>query len=230
MAIPPPPAGFTLDAPMAGAPPVGRPVIRKGVEPVKPRDPLDVRKDQLDIKLKEKELAKAEKPDAMHATFREPIDKILTVIDAAANSHRMTRQGGLTASPLGRWATQKIPGTAANDLSGYLDTIGANTAFETLQQMRQDSPTGGAVGNVSDSDMRLLRSTIASLRPEQGTDKFQRDLSTVLRSYQKVLYKIPGGKEAYHEWRVGWLGHDPEKKGAKPAQQKQDGVKFLGFE
>lgn len=226
------PDGDRIAAPQAN-PVGGMPGVRQLIPPAPakppaPRDPLAVRKDQLDIRLKEKELAKAEKPNAMQATFREPIDKILTVIDAAANSHRMTRQGGLASNPLGRVIGAKIPGTAPKNLTGYLDTIGANTAFETLQQMRQDSPTGGAVGNVSDSDMRLLRSTIASLDPAQGTEKFQRDLSTVLRSYQKVLYKIPGGKEAFHEWRVNWLGHDPEKK--QPAQPKQGGVKFLGFE
>lgn len=186
--------------------------------------PFDIRKSKADAVKAEIEAQNAQRKAAVEkAAFREPVDSILGVIDAAANAHRMTRQGGPSSDPWGRVVTQKIPGTKAHDISGYLDTIGANTAFEKLSQMRQESPTGGAVGNVSDKDLQLLKSTIASLDPGQSTGKFQKDLATVLKSYQKVLYKLPGGKEAYHNWREQWLGR------AKPKQQA-GGFQFLGFE
>lgn len=244
MAIPPPPAGFVADAPMAAPAPIGRPVIRKAPDAPAPKTTfktlsaaevktlgLPPGSYQRSSEGKIDKVADAPKKDpAKDMNFRDPIDKILGVIDAAANAHRMTRQGGLASSPVGRVAGSYIPGTAPRDLSGYLDTIGGNTAFETLQQMRQDSPTGGAVGNVSDADMRLLRSTIASLDPGQGTAKFQKDLATVLRSYQKVVYGLPGGKQAYHDWRVKWLGHDPEKKGQKPAPKGAQQPRVVNFE
>lgn len=158
-------------------------------------------------------VADAAKPDADAAgKFREPVDELLNVVDAAANAHRMTRKGGMASNSLGRFLGQKIPGTETKDLSGYMDTIRANTAFKTLQQMRHDSPTGGAVGNVSDADMRLLGSTISSLDMGQSTPKFQQDLATILQSYKKVLSRLPGGQEAYHQWRLKWLGYDPAKR------------------
>ncbi|MES1923267.1 hypothetical protein MHBO_004811, partial [Bonamia ostreae] len=40
----------------------------------------------------------------------------------------------------------KIPGTAAHDLDAILDSIRGNISFTRLQQMRESSPTGGALG------------------------------------------------------------------------------------
>lgn len=239
--LPPLPPGFKLDQAPAGLP--GRTIIRRAAPPPAPKTTyktlsaaevkslgLPPGSYQRSSEGKVDKVADAPKVDpAKDVNFRDPIDKIIGVIDAAASAHRMTRKGGLSSSPIGRVVGSYVPGTGPRDLSGYLDTIGGNTAFETLQQMRQDSPTGGAVGNVSDADMRLLRSTIASLDPGQGNDKFQKDLSTVLRSYQKVLYGLPGGREAYHGWRVKWLGYDPAKK-APAAKSKAGGFEFLGFE
>lgn len=183
--------------------------------------PLKVRELTAKVKKAEAEAIKA----AQEAQFREPVDELLNVIDASANAHRLTRKGGLAGSAIGRTVGKFIPGTGATDLAGYNDTITANTAFKTLQQMRQESPTGGAVGNVSDTDMKLLGSTIASLNMAQGTPKYQESLQNVLRAYQKVLFKLPGGREAYREWRIKWLGYDPnKKKTAAPASEDVENI------
>lgn len=164
--------------------------------------------------------------------LRDPIDEMLGVIDAAATSHRLTRKGGTSGNAWGRTIGAYVPGTQARDLSGYVDTIGANTAFEKLQQLRQESPTGGAVGNVSDTDMKLLKSVIASLDPGQSNEKLQKSMESVLRTYQKVLYKLPGGREAYRAWRLKWLGYDPEKrkKANQPAEDVDAILKQYGVE
>ena len=51
----------------------------------------------------------------------------------------------------------------ARKLSGKLETIKANLGFEKLQQMREQSPTGGALGQVSDFENKLLQSTFGNL-------------------------------------------------------------------
>lgn len=159
-----------------------------------------------------KKAAEEARKAATEAKFREPVDELLNVVEAAANAHKMTRQGGLASDPWGRAIGSYIPGTGARDISGYNDTIKANTAFKTLQQMRSESPTGGAVGNVSDADMKLLASTIASLDMARSTEKYQESLQNVLNAYKKVLLKLPGGKDVYHAWRLNWLGYDPSKR------------------
>lgn len=72
-----------------------------------------------------------------------------------------------------------IGGMPWDTLDAKLNTINANTAFQTLQQMRESSPTGGALGAVSDFENRLLSSTIADLRAHQDPESLKKGLIRV---------------------------------------------------
>jgi hypothetical protein len=79
-----------------------------------------------------------------------------------------------------RWAAQYSPGgLPIDDLKANLSTINANTAIQTLQAMRAASPTGGAVGNVSDFEQKMLSSTIGNLDPYQGPEQLKKALIRV---------------------------------------------------
>lgn len=78
----------------------------------------------------------------------------------------------------------KIGGTPWETAEAKLNTINANTAFATLQNMRQNSPTGGALGQVSDFENRMLSSTIADLRRYQNTDSFKEGIIRVKTAMQ----------------------------------------------
>ncbi len=54
-------------------------------------------------------------------------------------------------------------GNDANELEAQLETIRSTIGFKTLHKMRQDSPTGGALGQVSNVENRLLQSTSGAL-------------------------------------------------------------------
>lgn len=58
---------------------------------------------------------------------------------------------------------QFVPGTPQWELASALETIASNVSFEKLQQMREASPTGGALGQVSDFENRLLQGVLGSL-------------------------------------------------------------------
>ena len=66
---------------------------------------------------------------------------------------------------------QNIGGTAARDLEGLLATIRANVGFERLQQMREESPTGGALGQVTENERRALEATLGNLEQSQSADQ-----------------------------------------------------------
>lgn len=99
-----------------------------------------------------------------------------------------------------------VGGTAAHDLQSEVDTIIANIGFEALQEMRANSQTGGALGQVAVRELEMLQSTIASLRISQSREQFQRNLSrveqqynTTLRAYQAALEELsqaPGSAPA----------------------------------
>jgi len=144
---------------------------------------------------------KAAKAEDGKATTIGEFKRTLDAIDQAAL---------LTAADNGWWETGKsgalvrsMPnvvqaGTDSKTLEGYLKTINANTAFKKLQEMRQNSPTGGAVGNVSDSDMKLLQSTISSIDPDQDQAAFFQNLATQKKAYLDTLAKLdPAAAQEY---------------------------------
>lgn len=83
---------------------------------------------------------------------------------------------------LSEWSTSfgaslaNVPSTEAKRLSNLLDTIKANVGFSELQSMRAESPTGGALGQVSEMENKLLQSVLGSL--DQAGD--MNDLAAVL--------------------------------------------------
>lgn len=72
------------------------------------------------------------------------------------------------------------------DLKAKLDTIAGNIAFTTLNKMRQNSPTGGAVGQVSDRDMALLASVKGALTQAQSPKQLKETLKRLDELYTKV--------------------------------------------
>ena len=58
-----------------------------------------------------------------------------------------------------------------DEYDAAVDTIKSNVAFETLAQMRQASPNGSALGNVTDFEQKMLSSTVDSLATYRHTDK-----------------------------------------------------------
>lgn len=61
-------------------------------------------------------------------------------------------------------------GSDAKRLDAVLDTIRSNIGFKELNEMRQSSKTGGALGNVTVRELELLQSTMVSLDPDIGAD------------------------------------------------------------
>jgi DNA-binding CsgD family transcriptional regulator len=80
----------------------------------------------------------------------------------------------------------KIPGTPQYNLSAQLDTIKSNVGFAALQAMRAASPTGGALGQVSEQENRLLQSTLASLDQGQSADQLKANLAKVQQHFENL--------------------------------------------
>jgi hypothetical protein len=80
-----------------------------------------------------------------------------------------------------------IPGTGAYDTAQTAGTIKANLGFDRLTQMRAESPTGGALGSVSQMELDRLESTIASLDLGQSREQILRNLDDIERQYTRIL-------------------------------------------
>lgn len=126
--------------------------------------------------------AAQKKRDAMASVVQSSTD----AVDAARKALELV--GPLTSGLAAPMA--KIGGTDARALSGYIDTLKSKLAFGQLQQMREQSKTGGAVGQVSDNELRLLSSAVASLDMGQPPKVLRENITKVLNQYQAVIAKM----------------------------------------
>lgn len=81
-----------------------------------------------------------------------------------------------------------IPGTTAHDVSKLVDTVKANAGFAELQKMRNNSPTGGALGQVSEREIAYLQSTIGNLEQSQTEQQFKDNLRRVKNVYLDIIH------------------------------------------
>lgn len=78
-----------------------------------------------------------------------------------------------------------IPGTPAADLRADLDTIRANVGFDKLQEMRDNSPTGGALGQVTERELELLQATWSNVTQAQSPEQLRARLEELERQVQQ---------------------------------------------
>ena len=136
-----------------------------------------------DRKTAQETAAAAEKAKGQMRADYEAAQSTMQTIDEAISRVKdgdwfMTGAGGQVAGMVG--------GTGATKLENLLDTIRANLAFANLSQMRQNSPTGGALGNVTERELELLSGTVASLNRSQGSDLYPA-LVKVKQHYQRIM-------------------------------------------
>ena len=86
---------------------------------------------------------------------------------------------------------KNIPTTGANKLNFALDTIKAQLGFAELNAMRQASPTGGALGQVTERELDFLQRTIKALETELPSE----DLRANLTEVRNVMMAIANGVE-----------------------------------
>src|SRR5690606_14372535 len=94
---------------------------------------------------------------------------------------KLIEKVGSGSAGVGGVLMEKFPGSVARDLQVNLDTIKANLGFQTLQAMREASPTGGALGQISDMENKLLQSTLGSLEIGQSPAQLVENLRKVKR-------------------------------------------------
>lgn len=83
-----------------------------------------------------------------------------------------------------------IPTSSARSFSGQLDTLKANIAFGELTAMREASKSGGALGQVSDREGKLLQSALGSLDQGQSPEQFKAQLEKIKNSINKWKQEV----------------------------------------
>ena len=92
---------------------------------------------------------------------------------------------------------QAVPGTPAHDTAASINTIEAAIGFDRLQAMRDASPTGGALGQVSEMELRQLNASLGSLRQSSSREQFSENLTAVKKHYMSTVAAIKAQQYEY---------------------------------
>lgn len=146
---------------------------------------LDVEKARLALEKTRAALANRPAPEGLEDARRAITEELKNALEAKRLSREM-----FGASGIGHTTTSLISGSPGASVSALLKPIQANTAFNKLQDMRAKSPTGGALGAVSDKELQLLYSSEAAIDPTAGDEVFQNSLDTIVGNRIAALMKL----------------------------------------
>lgn len=109
----------------------------------------------------------------------------------------------------------------AADLEATLGSIGSAVGFQQLQEMRKNSPTGAALGRVTNFEMEMLQSTLASLKQKQSPEQLTANLKTVKRISDEI-------RDAIEEDQKKGINYDTASEGvnAAPSQSSSKSVNW----
>lgn len=88
-----------------------------------------------------------------------------------------------------------LPSSDARDLDAKLTSIKANLGFDRLQQMRDASPTGGALGQVAVQELVALQATVASLDQLQSRKQLSDALAKIEGHYKRWAVAVERDNE-----------------------------------
>jgi len=163
--------------------------------------PYDVRKAEADAAKAETDAAAAARKAEEEAKKREGKDielastELLNALRAAQSAKKLSAEGWF-ATGFGSENTANIGGSPSADVRGLLNTVGAKAAFDRLQRMREESPTGGALGGIAVKELELLRDSVASLDPNQSDEQFQGQMDQIIESYSDLYRKLGADPKA----------------------------------
>jgi hypothetical protein len=125
-------------------------------------------------------------------------DRTNAQIDAAINM-----VGPMTAG----WGSllSAMPESQARTFKGMIDTIKGNIGFNELTAMRAASPTGGALGQVSERELALLTSVLGSLDAGQNPEVLKANLQAIKTHFENWKAAV---QQAQSESAGGTTGGD----------------------
>lgn len=137
------------------------------------------------------------------------IGNVERVVNAANDVKKNTNWK--TAGMVGHYAGI-VPGSDAYNMRRTVDMIKANLGFNELSAMRQASPTGGALGNISNQEIKYLQATIANLDPDQSAEQLSANIDKIVTHYTNWKNVVM----QHRQERSQSLGYVPPSQGGTP--------------
>lgn len=97
------------------------------------------------------------------------------------------------------------PYSDSAEVARNVKVLGAQATIETLTAMREASPTGGALGSVTEGELQILKDKSGALDPRSPT--FERDLADYTLTLLRTIHGVETGEDVF---RQTWKGAMPE--------------------
>lgn len=151
-------------------------------------------------------------PDAVAAGVRDEKKKVgaSLVVQDIGRSLDLIDKSPTAAGTADFGLLSYVPGSPTQSLDHLLDSVKSNIGFDKLQAMREASPTGGALGSVSEKETAMLQATAGKLSSNMPEDQLKDNLKRLYNQYNDIIHG-PGKGPARHKLSFDELG--------KPVQQ-----------
>ena len=143
----------------------------------------------------EQEMARGEEQEIGRQAQRERagstvIQDLQRGLDLLPELGALARGEGIVGG-VARTGQARIPGTVANRITQFTESALSNVGLDTLQQMRENSPTGGALGQVPIQQQRRLEQVLGSLEINQPPSVLEANIKRVMNIYTDIIYGSP---------------------------------------
>lgn len=185
-------------------------IAQQNAEIAAQRAMIDAQIGQMNIQQGQRELTDAQREieDFETVTAQKDIRQRLRMGNVLENVRRVrdiAEQGGTGWQSL----LSAVPESSARELEAALRPIRATLAFDRLQEMRDESKTGGALGAVSEKELALLEGAVAALDAGVSKGSFLDSLDQIERHFVGSQLALSGidpeseqGRTFYGEYGV----------------------------
>ena len=151
---------------------------------------------------KERQQREAKFPQATSAvkTFENTSNTLIKDLETLAKHPGLNSITGIAAG--------RLPGitSAGREAEALFDKIMARGGFQELQNMRQASPTGGALGNVSNQEGAQLRQAFAALDRRQDAASVRKAIADAVNQIRTSQQTIKDAYDLTYEYKQGGGG------------------------
>lgn len=148
---------------------------------------------------KERQQREAKFPQATSAvkTFENTSNTLIKDLEKLSTHPGLSSITGIAAG--------RMPGVTAagREAEALFDKIVARGGFQELQNMRQASPTGGALGNVSNQEGAQLRQAFASLDRRQDAPSVRKAITDAINQIRTSQQTIKDAYDLTYEYKQG---------------------------
>jgi hypothetical protein len=115
------------------------------------------------------------------------IQDLQRALDLIPDLGALSRNEGILGG-ISRATSKKIPGSLEYQITEFTESALSNVGLDTLQAMRDNSPTGGALGQVPIQQQKRLEQVLGSLNVNQRPTQLEANIKRVINIYTDIIH------------------------------------------